>query len=391
MASVNEKTVDWRHAYQALDPLTPVSPDFAEYCAPPEHPLGRLAATLRLNDRPGLYLVSGHIGTGKSTELLRLVKELEGTHECFLEQTDADLWRGTTDDEAFLNILTLALKFLGTRKEWRAIRRWQELGTQLRELAAASLEAGTPVGIPDIGPSQSTSRRLEQAVSMAEKVRNRSVEPLIVLDGFDKVALPDLERLFIAVARWGYMPVSVVLTVPLSFLFTPMFASYSHLFAGTAVVPAIRVVDKNGAQDPEGVKWMGSVLARRVSAELIDHDATELLIRQTGGILRDFLRVARESTLMAHMKKASRVTFEYAEDAVHDFSLSMSRAVSPDNIRLLYAVHQAGRVIGDASFLQLIDSGHIIEYRNGSNWYAVHPLLKETVESLGAIYEARAS
>jgi len=390
MASVDENIVDWRRAYQALDPLTPVSPGSAAYCAPPEHPLGRLAATLRLNDRPGLYLVSGHIGTGKSTELLRLVQELEGTHRCFLEQTDADLWHGTTGDEAFLNILTLALKFLGTRKEWRAIQRGQELGTQLRELAAVSL-IGTSVGLPDIGPSQSTSRRLEQAASMAEKVRNGSVEPLIVLDGFDKVALADLERLFIAVARWGYMPVSVVLTVPLSFLFTPMFASYSHLFAGTAVVPAIRIVDKSGAQDPGGVEWMGSVLARRVSAELIDHDATELLIRQTGGILRDFLRVARESTLMAHMKKASRVTFEYAEDAVHDFSLSMSRAVSPDNIRLLYAVHQAGRVIGDASFLQLIDSGHIIEYRNGSNWYAVHPLLKEAVESLGAVYEARAS
>ncbi len=36
-------------------------------------------------------------------------------------------------------------------------------------------------------------------------------------------------------------------------------------------------------------------------------------------------------------------------------------------------------VVGHSTFLELIDGGQIVEYRNGSNWYAVHPLLRDIV------------
>ncbi len=394
MSLVGDQTVNWRRVYQALDPLAPIQPGSEAYCERPERPLSRLVATLRLSKRPSLYLVSGHIGTGKSTELFRLADELSDTHRCFLEQVDADLLRGTADDEVFVNMLGLALEALEAGEDWKKLKRRKELAARWRKLLMTSIKVSGPglkIRPRTLELSESMSRLLEQSAKMAEKVRARWGEPLVVLDGFDKVGLADLERLFAAVSSWDFLPVSVVLTVPLSFLFTPLFARSQSLFARTAVVPAIRVLRSDGKADAEHFEWMRFLLHRRIAGDLVDHDAAEYLVAQTGGILRDFLRVARESVLTAHMKKGDRVTRGYVEDAVQDFSLSMSRAVSPDDLRLLYSVLRAGRVIGDASFLQMIDSGHIIEYRNGANWYAVHPLLHEAVEALGPALEARAS
>ncbi|MCP4654484.1 MAG: hypothetical protein GY856_03585 [bacterium] len=328
------------------------------YCQRPEAPLDRLAATLRLREQPGLYLVSGHIGTGKSTELLQLVKSLSDTHSCSIKQVDAKLWRGSTDEKTLITLLELALAGLGV-----------------------SVRTNEDSALPD----------LERLRVQAHFVRRNSCEPLVVLDGFDKVELADLERVLTSVFSWSALPVSVVLTVPLSFLFTPMFARSQSQFAGTAVVPAIRVRQQDGDTDPAGVEWMRSMLSRRGVGELFDSDATEHLIVQTGGILRDFLRVARESVLTAHMKHQERVTLEYATDVIQDFSLNMSRTVSSENLRLLHAVHRAGRAIGDSSFLQMIDSGQIIEYRNGANWYAVHPLLREAIQALGTALESQPS
>lgn len=333
-----------------------------------------------MREQSGLYLVSGHVGTGKSTELFRLVDHLSDTHRCFLEQVDADLWRGSAAETAFLNLLILALEALGTNTDWREVWGRGAFAGKIRKLTR-----GLVGSKPKLAPAESTDNTalLEQLEKTWEKVQAQSLKPLIVLDGFDKVGLADLEQLFTSVFSWGALPVSVVLTVPISFMFTPMFVRSESQFASTAVVPPIRVSDRGGRADPAGVEWMHSVFARRGVAELFDTDATDHLIVQTGGILRDFLRVARESVLTAHMNNKERVTREYATNAVQDFSVNLSRAVSPDDLRLLYAVHKAGRVIGDRTFLQMIDSGHVIEYRNGANWYALHPLLRRAVEALG--------
>ncbi len=368
--------IDWQSAYQDLDPLEPIPLGSEAYCQRPEPPLERLAATLRLTRQPSLYLVSGHIGSGKSTELFRLVESLSGTHRCFLEQVDADLRRGAVDDEAFIGLLKLATG---------ALRDGAQSG-ELKLTKAKVTDAGTKItsaGIMSPQSQETSSASLEDVVADTNQVRSQwDEEPLVVLDGFDKVNLAELERLFVAVSSWGALPVSVVLTVPLSFLFTPLYARSQSLFASTAVVPAIRLRHRNGSVDPKGAKWMRSILRQRGVGELFTPEAADHLITQTGGILRDLLRVARESVLTAHLRQAKRVVLEYAQDAVKDFSLSVSRAVSPEDLRLLCAVHRAGRVIGNSSFLEMIDSGQIIEYRNGSNWYAIHPLLEDAVVAL---------
>lgn len=380
--------VDWQHAYQILDPQEPIPPAADDwYCERPEPPLERLIAALRLRRHPGLYLVSGHVGTGKTTELLRLVESVSDTHQCFLDQVELDLWRGSADENAFLAVLTVALKALAAGRDWKEVRRRRESAATIRELSVGMLGVKARVVA---GQTPENANLFEQLVKTAERVRLQRREPLIVLDGFDKIALADLERLLTSVFLWSALPVSVVLTVPLSFLFTPMFARSQDHFASTAVVPAIRVTQQNGESVPAGHQWMRSLLSRRGVGELFAPDALDQLISQTGGIIRDFLRVARESVLTAHIKNGQRVTREYAADAVTDFSLSMSRAVSPHHLRLLYAVHRTGQVIGDTSFLELIGSGQIIEYRNGSNWYAVHPLLREAVQALGRVLESEA-
>ena len=387
------KGSDWGSVFSALDPLSPLPHDSAVYCERPERPLARLEATVQFTKEPRLYLVSGHIGSGKSTELNQFVERISRSHECLLEQVDLYLEHDSPDELDLLLLTGMSLAALNEGMGWKQ-------GFSLRHLLS-SRTYGTPdspysswITLGLSGNRRDARDHLRESVrqrrvelfehlsSIAARIRARSREPLLVFDGFDKVGLKRLERLFESALAWGYFPASVVLTVPLSFLFSPTFARTQALFGGTAIVPAVQVEGRDRSPGREGIEWMRNVLKVREVEQYFDTTASDYLITRTGGILRDFLRVSRESVLNAHVKTLDRVTLEHATHAAREFANDMLRAVHQDHLRLLYAVHQTGQAIGDPSFLQMIDSGQIIEYREDSSWYVVHPLLRDAVEGL---------
>lgn len=200
----------------------------------------------------------------------------------------------------------------------------------------------------------------------------------MLLDGLDKLSLNEIERTLVQLLAWD-LPLTLVTTAPLSYLFTPAFSRREGSFAGVHVVPALPVVGRDFDANPAALAWFEQVLVSRGVRDLFDTDAVDLIALQTAGILRDFIRSCREAVLTALVQRRERVDAELARIALDEFALRMSRPVSGDDLRVLNVVAETGRVVGHSTFLALIDGGQIVEYRNGSNWYAVHPLLRDIV------------
>ncbi len=335
-------------AYRALDPQEVLAPGSAAYAARPVDPLATLATQLRLGNRRGFHLVSGHIGSGKTTELRRLA--------------------GLATDVRVFFIALDAISPAG-------------------KLSSAELAEALASEIP--GPSRPPSHRLgseNQETHFLDGLRttlhffeiDHQPPPIALLDGLDKLSLSELEPTLARILTWD-LPLTLVATVPLSYLFTPAFSRREGVFAGVHVVPALPVVKRDLQPNPEALAWFDNVLVGRGVHELFDRDAVERLAAMTAGIIRDFVRSCRESVLVALVQKRSRVDLEIAEIALSEFALRMTRPVSGDDLRVLNLVAETGRVVGHSTFLALIDGGQIVEYRDGSNWYAVHPLLRDIV------------
>jgi Cdc6-like AAA superfamily ATPase len=83
--------MDLKEAYRSLDPARPLEPDSTFYVARPGNPVSSIITELRLTDMPRRYLLTGHRGAGKTTELHRIAHELSDEYEIETISAEGDL------------------------------------------------------------------------------------------------------------------------------------------------------------------------------------------------------------------------------------------------------------------------------------------------------------
>lgn len=340
-------------AYRSLDPQEALAPGSAAYATRPVAPLATLATQLRLGNGSGIHLVSGHIGSGKTTELRRLSSALESGTQATFVALDSNSPDGS------MSSIEIAATL------------WEALGFGSRFTALAR---------PDRAyRERETEQKIVNDIAFGLALNELHLpKPIVLLDGLDKLSLSELEPTLARMLSWN-LPLTLVATVPLSYLFTPSFSRREGIYAGVHVVPALPVVTRDLHANVPAYAWFEHLLANRSVRELFDDAAIHKLAMMTAGIIRDFVRSCREAVLAALVQGRPRVDLEMAHVALAEFALRMTRPVSGDDLRVLKVVSDTGRVVGHSTFLALIDGGQIVEYRNGSNWYAVHPLLQDIV------------
>lgn len=278
-------------AYRRLDPIQSVDPNCEFYCHRPEKPLDRLELKLKFADRPGVYLVSGHIGAGKTTELTRILKGVPSQFAPIYIPVDSVLDATSVDERLFLALIGMAIDRLSYSPDREADEICEDFHKKLNS-AHQYDEAQRELSPNDL------MRRAKRYRDITDRA------PIVVLDGFDKVPLAQIERLFTVVRRWETVPVTIVVTVPMSFMFTP-FSQNQTFFDETAVVPSILVERERGEPDYHGYRWFRKLLQLRRVDRYFARKAIDSLVYGTGGIIRSFLRAAREAVLTSIMDSQS--------------------------------------------------------------------------------------
>lgn len=135
---------------------------------------------------------------------------------------------------------------------------------------------------------------------------------------------------------------------------------------------------------PASLAFLSNVLRKRSDADFLTSEATVLLARASGGVLRDLISLAKRAGQEAYAAGHDQVTEEDAKTAIDAFGRSLAVGLDDEQAKLLRHLHGGGDfVIRSERELSLLETGRVLFYE-GNRW-VVHPTL---VPLLDAMIEA---
>jgi len=184
----------------------------------------------------------------------------------------------------------------------------------------------------------------------------------------------------------------VIYTVPLRLvrsIYGPQLkAHYGRVF----VLPMVKVVTRGSREKyVNGWKCIEALLSKRIGQEhqlieIIANDASEFLIRYSGGHIRNLMTLMQDA---CSYTEALPISLAVAHKAIGQFVSIYSTGIEESHWGKLVALeHSPDQQIinGDADYLAMLENLSVMEYINGGNddqfasnepWYAVNPIVRE--------------
>jgi hypothetical protein len=312
--------------------------------------------------KPSHRLFTGHIGVGKSTELLRLKSLLEnpadGAPRSEVIYFDVNEYLDPNDLKlADLLVLVAArvldhlrgLRVPGFTATNQALTRfWDDMAQVLKSeinLTEVSFEAGFTRLTTEIKQGAPNARqRLREAINRQRTTLRAGVNDLlqmagkalrdaqqgqslvVIVDGLEKLPADQHKELFFeACEQLADLAAHSVYTVPMSLAYDPRFTTITQAFGHTPLpVPMLHV-------DKEGVDCLKSLIAKRsgvagVDADTVfDSEATrDHLCKQTGGHLRHLMMFLQSAL---NKVDALPITKKAVDSALQDYRHALARQI----------------------------------------------------------------
>ena len=375
-------------------------------------------------------LLSGPNGSGKTTELYRLKRDLEGVgfRVVLVDMLAYVSQSAAIDATEFLIAVGLAFgeEMLGDADEERTrgfaarfrefLRRVKvsvDAGPVKAEASAQGVSAsalGLSVDIDlktELRGSQPFVQELRDklafqlgelyeevaafcqelvAADKAQRPDSRGV--VLIVDSLEKLReSKSVQQLFLRDSdKLRFASHHVVYTAPPYLLFTDPGALPYDGPVQPVSVPHVR--DRTGDPDKDTMAIMREVVARRVDwrALLGDRDVLDQVILASGGHLRDLFRLLQAIIAAAHGRNAGLpVGADHVGRAVNSIARDFA-GITEENAACLRQVMDRGGTVQPATaeidrLARLLDTHMLLAHVNDDTWYEVHPLARRALGS----------
>lgn len=378
-----------------------------------------------------LFYFTGQRGTGKSTELLRLAQSLqaENTQVILFDSLEYITETEKITVESLLLLVTAGLAAWADQnyKEdflqdsaWTRFTEWLQTEVEITGVTAAGLSA-------KLKEQQATVaekiRRLSSPLEWTKKVqglagdivefvraRSRRDRVVVIVDSLERlrgVSGADQDAMFNHVVstfagdfdRLRVPGASMVYATP------PYLALLSDVrnFVTYYALASVRVYCKPVSDDkhtpqrhqprPEGLEKMRGLIARRFSdwAQVMDSQALDQLILASGGDLRHFMQRLVAGVVGQAQFALDRLPLG-SQDAIIKRVIDENRGETErltvrsewPLLAYIFRYHKAiAADRGDSlrTLAHLFDTRVVLNYRNGEEWFDIHPLLWRLIEA----------
>lgn len=393
-------------------------------------------------DEPTCALFTGHIGCGKSTELMRLKMELEaeGFYVVYFESSeDLELTDVDTVDVllAIARRISQSLESI-TLEEQSKLKELLQGASKILNADVTGIKGKIPqvgeVGISgegnkftlSLGIGEITAKaksdaglreRLNQflapqKIQLLDAINAELLEPAIaklkergkrglvaIVDNLDRIdnspkpwGKPQQEHLFVDQAEYlTKLHCHLIYTMPLALKFSNSYAHLTQRFEEPKVLPMVPVRSQDGSEHDAGMALLRQMVLARAFPELSEEgrlqaipqifdraETLDRLCRISGGHVRDLLKL-----LNAWIMEEMRLPLggETLETVIRNCRNEMMMPISDEEWELLRQVRQRKKVSDDRGYQQLIRSRFVFEYRDrGEVWFDVNPILAEARE-----------
>ncbi|HSN99909.1 MAG TPA: hypothetical protein VLS89_16555 [Candidatus Nanopelagicales bacterium] len=415
----------------AIDVLQPgpIEPGNPWYVEPEVHmhsgrklpPLARLRAQLLRSHDADRYFLSGHIGSGKSTELKRMLADPAIQQRFYVvdfEIAPTDRPSLSSHQLLFLIAATLyerakgdkALVVFEKKEKWLGILQRMDgalYGSQ--GLAAKGGKFGLEFDLffvklrqelnVDEGRRKEFRRFAETQGSvlvelidaLADDIGTALVHAglpsrvLVAIDDLEKVEHEEQLREIFETNLGAFLAprVPVLATVPPSLTFggpgTALGQRVTHL-RPIQVLKKITVRDPMSAADPSGVDLLQRVLAARIDLGLFEPRVIEEAAVYSGGVIRDFFGLLRLAAILAldlyGQPSVDSVAFD---DVLIEETNNLTRALYPTDKEALREIHESHALKGPSQ-LDYMRRSVVLEYNHDGIWWDASPMLWRWLE-----------
>ena len=375
------------------------------------------------------FLLIGHRGSGKSTELNRMAEKLR-TEGYYIESVqcalDLDLNNIIYTDLLILMgnaLLKIAEEHdceLGSYLEERILKYWtveeekcQEIGIDANVALCGTISAGTKGFLSkildfmfslkgDLKFNEETrtvyrekvSRRASEWINIMTEIAdtlteyNDQKQPIIIFEDLDKLNPEDAGKIFYnnsAILSGVSFP--IIYTFPISMSYESKFGSLGGYFE-TETLPMIKVKKIDGTENDEGICTIKHIVEKRMDLSLFDDSVLELIIKKTGGSIRDLFSVIVSGATRAMRRQGETISIEDVSIALEQLKTSLTRRIDSRHYEFLakiYSDKSYREQISDKNMLlEMLQASVVLEY-NSKRWHDVHPLVGEFLEEQGFI------
>jgi hypothetical protein len=89
-------------------------------------------------------------------------------------------------------------------------------------------------------------------------------------------------------------------------------------FSEDIIYPNIKVHEKDGnVKETNGRTFMKQIVAKRVSTDLFTSEALEYIIDMSGGVIREFIRIIRDSAVRAIARRKTLIDKDIAVEVIN--------------------------------------------------------------------------
>ncbi len=390
--------------------------------------------SIEMSDTPLVQLLAGHRGCGKSTELRQLQQSLVNSG-FLVALIDAELDLDLEDTEspdlllAFIRGLEAALREQDVSLPANDLKSFEDWFTEVtveksertqfdaEVRSEAEMKGGIPFFASLLAKVTGTIKRgTDSKVMYRQKLEPRLTQLVdrgaflfrkarqavqatgkkdlvLIVDGLDRIALKDKghgrsshEMLFIdhgdLLKGFGC---HIVLTVPISLMFSKQAANLLQVFSDRHVLPMIKVADRDGQPWPEGRELLRTAIRTRVdSVSLFEAGVEDRLIEACGGHPRQLMLLLRYALLVVD---EAPVTLNAVDRAIHDLRNDYDRSVPSEHWPLLAKVARKHEVQNDADHQLMLYNLSVLEYQNSHRWCDVNPVIRELRQFVEALQQ----
>ncbi|MDE6664471.1 MAG: hypothetical protein K2K46_14190 [Lachnospiraceae bacterium] len=372
------------------------------------------------------FLLLGHRGCGKSTELNRMSAKLE-KNGCKVKNVfcslDLDMQNTTYYDlfilmgEALLKIAEECKCDIGENILKDILNFWSE-GIEVKidqNFKNISLETGLSADTAGIFgkmfslfTNMKADLRLneERRKEYRQKISTHSTEwirllgavseeiskkiggklPIIIFEDLDKLNPDSAWNIFYNYAAvLSGMPFSVIYTFPIALSYDTKFSAMESYFT-IKTLPMIKIETIEGQTFKDGIDIILKLIEKRADRDLFEAEVLEKLIQYTGGSLRDLFHTINLSAKRAERRKSAAISMEDAERALEELKTSLTRRIEKRDYEFLKNIYEGNKeLIEDKEMLlKMLQASVVLEY-NGKRWHNVHPLVVRFLKEQGVI------
>lgn len=403
----------------------------------------KLQYTLMYEDHPyAKILFSGHMGSGKTTELYNLAQNISDKYEVITVSVlkDLDIYNMSYVDLIF-EIMSSILLYFDKNKEnitgmtddafsqlynyWHSEHFMTTIFTDESEAsliseasADVSAKLSTGIGIIQkisflakiatkgqgiLKTSTDTKEELKTkleprmgdliaAINSVAREINKNLggkEILLIIEDLDKADKISINEIFTKhFTQLSDINIKMIFNIPIFLEYSLEFKKIKDNSNANFVLSAINVFDEDGYKNDSNIQFFKKFVYKRAEEKFFDNDVLEFMIMKSGGILRDLFAILVDASITAMLDHPDnkKILMEDAKEACTKLRNEYVKSIeSKEQYNILLKIYEDPKnIFEDATLLRSLQANLVIEYGEYKE-YQVHPLIIDYMRYRGDI------